>query len=303
MEIVLPHHGDIIPDHFQYCLEQIRIFNPDINIHILLDNNTLQKNKDNHPIFKYNAKFHCLEDFPIEYNHGCLDGNPDQFWDKVFKRTFYLEQFCKKYYTDDTVDIVHFDNDVMIYFDIQSFRNKFKSNYPNIGSLLATEYEIIHGFMYIQKISALTELITQMKQILKSDLLSIRKKYGMEMVNDMTLYGAYRKDNPNGVIKLLPSLPIKSILSNHLDLFEGVFDPIGYGQYLGGTHHNNGRPGWSEDYHYIGNCINRTKIIPVLEKENGFLKPYVIDRRTNQKFSIHTLHIHSKQLAKFRSII
>jgi hypothetical protein len=97
----------------------------------------------------------------------------------------------------------------------------------------------------------------------------------------------------------LPILPDKitsSRYSNKFNHFNSVFDPAGYGMYIGGLSPLNepiAKPGWYHSYQEIGKQIGFGTIKIIFENRN----PYLI--YNNTRIKINNLHIHSKETHKY----
>lgn len=86
--------------------------------------------------------------------------------------------------------------------------------------------------------------------------------------------------------KMLPCLPYGPF-SENFNKLPYIFDPISYGQFLGGT--NQGAPaGYTEYRHYVGKEIMDNKIKVIFDK-----CPYIL--YNNEQIPIFNLHIHNKK--------
>lgn len=286
MEVVLFHVGNSYPNHFEQCIDQYRLFNHNIKTSIII-------NKELYNQFKPLATKHDINivltknlkiSAPLIYNKDPLD-----FWNITFLRLYYLYEYMSKFNINN---IIHFENDVMIYFDIDKYKYKFVDKYSTIALPHATDHHSMASFMYTSN-KSLYDMISFFNTCLSQSPSKILNKYGMDMINEMTLIRAYSKEFPK-ILKELPSLPQETI-------FDGLFDPAGYGQYLGGTPHNGKQSGWMEERHYIGKKLINNDISVEWCDKSDYNKPIVIDNKTNIIYNINSLHVHSKDLFRFRS--
>jgi hypothetical protein len=86
--------------------------------------------------------------------------------------------------------------------------------------------------------------------------------------------------------RMLPCLPYGPF-SENFDKLQCVFDPISYGQFLGGTNQG-ASAGYTEYRHYVGKEIIENKIKVFFDK-----KPFI--QYNNKLIPIFNLHLHNKK--------
>ena len=107
---------------------------------------------------------------------------------------------------------------------------------------------------------------------------------------------AYSKDHSDRMIPL-PTLPFGD-WSLNFDLFNSIFDPASWGQFVGGTPSD--PAGAKPDDHYIGLLLREKPDYTVTWKSGCCgLVPYF--KYDEKEVKINNLHIHSKNLSKFLS--
>jgi hypothetical protein len=202
------------------------------------------------------------------------------FWSLTSARFFYIYEFMKKY---NIKDVIHLENDVLIYYNCKFILNSFDKNYIYLP--FDTFKRNIASVMYIPS-SEILKIILDNYNFSKND---------MENFSDIK--------NKTGLIKTLPIFPkinttneeIKFVSENFSD-FNCIFDAAAMGQYLGGIDPRN----------LVGNTkgfINETCVIKynnynfVIEECNEIRRPFILINDT--KFTIFNLHIHSKNLQEF----
>jgi hypothetical protein len=223
----------------------------------------------------------------------CLKGEKD-FWTITVTRLFYIANFLDK---EGWINVYHFENDVLLYTDLSKHENTFKHLYKDLAITVGGPDKCMTGFMFIKSSEALKHMIKYFMNLLKTlRVQDIRKQYGMDMVNEMTLIRAYSKDFPDK-IKFLPILPFGEF-SQDYDKFNSIFDPASWGQYVGGT--LDGMPGAMPDDHYIGLLLRKHPEYDVIwkEEENGKVPYFKFDK---QEVKINNLHVHSKNLHLYTS--
>ena len=235
---------------------------------------------------KYISKIHLINvnELYESYNFSLktsLDKNfRNGFWTLTSLRFFYIYEFMKKY---DIKDVIHLENDVLIYYNCNNIINLFDKKYMYIP--FDSFSRNIASIIYIPD-------STVFKKIL--DNYDFNK-------NDMENFSIIKKNI--GIIKNLPifihnenSNDEEKFVSENFENFSYIFDAAAIGQYLGGVDPKN-------DTRDTRGFINETCVI----KYNNFKiwfdtiddmkKPYI--EINNKKISIFNLHIHSKKLTFF----
>lgn len=202
------------------------------------------------------------------------------FWMLASLRLFYVYEFMKKY---DINQVIHLENDVLIYYNCEELNDCLNQNYIYIP--FDSYNRNIASIMYIPD-----------KDIFKESL----DKYNFNK-NDMENF-AYIQKTTN----LIQNLPIfikneeftdeQKFVCNNSDLFPFIFDAAAIGQYLGGVDPRN-------DAGNTRGFVNETCVIKYnnnkiwFEEINGNKKPFILIKE--QKIPIFNLHIHSKNLLEF----
>jgi hypothetical protein len=202
------------------------------------------------------------------------------FWSLTSLRFFYIYEFMKKY---DVKDVIHLENDVLIYYNCNEILNFFDKNYIYLP--FDTFKRNIASIMFIPSCDILKNIL---------DNYDFSK-------NDMENFSIIK--NKTGLIKTLPIFPkinttneeINFVSENFKD-FNLIFDAAAMGQYLGGIDPKN------DSSNTIG-FVNETCVI----KYNNYKFFYnVIDKIkkpflliNNIPFRVFNLHIHSKNLKNF----
>lgn len=298
MDVVMFHSGETLINHLEDGLKQFRLFNPDIRVYFLTDKRWMEED-----VFKkYNIEAINKDDYYSQkidryqiYYKASHKPRDFQFWVITALRLIYIENFMKVH---KMVNVCHFENDIMIYFNINGFKDKFPKLYPSMAITVGGGDKCMTGFMFIKNHSAL-EHMTQyfINLLMKYGKRKIVDIYGMDMVNEMTLMRAYSKDYPER-LALLPILPFGEFSSNYEE-FNSIFDPASFGQYVGGTCNGEG-PGAKPEDHYIGQLLRQYPEYDVVwRRESRGIVPYF--KYDGHEVKINNLHIHSKELYKYLS--
>lgn len=303
--IILTHIGTNLPDYIDCFLTQLRKFNKNRKIVFLVNENNLT----NEVFIKNNIETYPINDlspvgiyeFISLFGHGDVKSNekfinyasPD-YWCVTATRLFYLNEYCRKFNINN---YFHFENDIMIYENIDIIEDVIKDNnlYCNkIAITRGTNNKIMTGFMYVDNNDILSDILNNFIFYLKNH--SNLFNYGIDMVNEMGLLHIYQENNPTKMVNL-PTLPEKP-MNNSFESFNALFDPATYGQYIDGTPFEPGKSIITDSY--IGDYIknNPNSIIKFIEVNNLKI-PFLFVG--DKSYKINNLHIHSKRLNLFLS--
>ncbi len=290
------HSGGVLPEFLEYNFKQIRHWNPYtgiVQVHFLTDEHLMHN-----PIFdKYGITVYDkneyysdkITDFELLYGRNGKD-----FWTITTTRLIYIETFLRKHNFKSTY---HFENDVMIYCDLRSMHDAFRTNYKCMAITPGGPDKVMTGFMFIRRWECLANMTQFFIDTLKQyGVKGTKEVYKMDMVNEMTLMRAYSRESSE--LEFLPILPFGPY-SLRFDRFEAIFDPASWGQLVGGT--PNEGPGVKPKDHYIGQLlIEHPEYEVVWKSEPVGTAPYV--RFADTCVKLNNLHVHSKNLSKFQSI-
>ncbi len=278
--IVFVHIGDELPKYAPIAIQQARAFNPDQAIYMISSGSALSHLQI--PVHK--IPYETLprsqqhSDYLIRYPHP-------GYWRYVVERFFYLDEFLMQY---DLDHVIHLENDVMIYFELEKMLSAFNF-YSSVGGTFLNDGEGVPGIVYIPNKEALHSLMPFFAEM------------GGMGHTDMWIFGQLRQKK---MIQDLPIIPAEyseklQRFAEHVDDFESIFDGAALGQYLGGVDPilcGVPKPGfvnWNSvfdprHFEYSWEIDEQGRRIPYLH----FL---------NKKYRINNLHIHSKELEKFTS--
>ena len=287
MVIVLIHIGEALPPYFYDCAEQCRR-NFDGNIHVVVPRKHVTDNAHKriglHPV-----AWECLVGHSIyqEFKRACfLDG----FWNVTMGRLFVLEILIRQKHL---TDIIHIENDVLIYKNPNEMIEEFRHLAKNTVLLtpIGDNY-ISAAYLYTKSHIALAKLNTTMLGVIKKGKENVIRLVGNDPNEMMILSHIWKRYN--NIISLLPIQP-EANGSQNLQVFGSLFDGASAGQYIGGTQGDG--PGWAGSHHWLGKALLKGKYSFVWYTENGIKKPLLVHK--NRKYKINNLHIHSKNLKQF----
>jgi len=285
MNFILFHKGKC-PVHLYYCIKQIYITQPNARIYLLTDDSTMLGFKDT-----FNLNDYTPNDLQ---SIGYYTTDHDPLWRTSFERFFYIRNFLAKH--DITENIIHFDNDVLVYENIENIKDRLIKYVDHIGITPHKDNEFVCGFMYIKKAISLHFLCDELLSLAKKGEKQLEKELG-SMPHEMRLLGEIGK-----MTSLITPLPVSPLEpgNNNFDIFNGVFDPSTYGQYIGGTHSGQGQD--KETVHlksrerFIDRHVNEN-FKPYFDSE--LKRPYLLFN--GKKIIIYNLHVHSKNLKDYIS--
>ena len=286
MNFVLFHMGNELPDHFKYCVRQIKYTNPNSNIHIITN---LNVSDDSVQII--NTKDLSVPDIGDYF----MGDTYELLWRTSILRLFYIQDFLSK---SNIEDIIHFDNDIVLYKNLDEYKDRFSKFNFLITPRRETEY--VFGFSYIKNANSLFNLNEHLLYLVRRGNKELEKMLG-SFPHEMRLLNFINQKNNMKFIDHLPVVP-SGPGSDNFDLFEICFDPATYGMHVGGSHmlgpHNPyyvPTPDWhgTEKHHYAGEQIASNKIKVIFE---GKIPKIIYN---NNVYEICNLHIHTKKLEDF----
>lgn len=280
------------PEWMWHCVQQYFTFN-DGNLYILTD-------RENIPYLPKHDKVipAALEDYHSDkihrfhavYEHGIRD-----FWTVCATRFIYLERFLQN---NDLQHVCHFDNDVLLYFNIADYQDAFQRFCPGLAITPESPRKVSAIFMYIDNYKALAGMtdffIEELERHSESGL---KKMYNTDVIVEMLLIAAYARKE-GGRVTYLPIIPFGEH-SLGLDEFGAIFDPGSWGEVVDGT-----RQGKLVGHHsplaYIAQLLREHPGYTVVWRtENGLRCPCLSHDGNLAK--INNLHIHTKNLSAFMS--
>ena len=302
--IVLTHSGTRpIPEYASDCIEQIRLFS-DIPIYFVCG-----RDKNIPDRISRNVHVVYIEDVPVSGKHlefyrklSSFRSKYDNFFQHTSERFFILEEVIRSL---NLKNVIHMENDILLYEDAGILVEKIGKYFNDITVPRMSERYCMAAVMYIPDAGSLERFLD----------------YVLEHVldkgtNDMIMLAGYLRE------KDLKPLPIinkgyveKYGLVNkegdrapceHLDEFTlfteelgGFFDPAPIGQYLGGTDQKPKGVTDNAGYENVKSYVDISLLNIRWENEKEGLIPFMY--WNGKKYKIYDLHIHCKELNRFRS--
>ena len=207
------------------------------------------------------------------------ESNP--LWSTSLLRIFYLRDIQKKL---NLKNLIHFDNDILIYKPYQEIKKYFHTSRFNITP--ANENRLIFGYSFIPSYDVFNKLCQSLDKKIEE---GIKKDWSFNKFsppNEMDLLGmVYNEENT--YFNLLPTLPYDSSI---------IFDPLNYGMYIDGSH-NNPRKFYSSRELVFDDIIS----VELYSKriKTKFINNMPVVNWDKKTFEMANLHIHSKRFDKF----
>ncbi len=299
MEIILFHSGLDLPVYLPYTFKQIRLFNPDINVHFLTDTAYISDpvfGKYNIKVYNRNAYFSSdVSKFILHFKYHNKSKDL-QFWVVTATRLIYIQNFMR---THNLKEVYHFENDILIYYDLKTLHDTFRKLYCTLAITPGGPDKCMTGLLYVPHYLSLL-LMTQffIKQLKEVGKKRLKQIYGMDMVNEMTLMRAFSKEFPD-LLQFLPILPFGEFSENFLE-FNSIFDPASWGQFVGGNAQEK-KPGLKPKDHYIGKILEDNPDYTVVWEKDELNRNIPFFTFNGSKVKINNLHIHCKELYRYVS--
>lgn len=284
--IVLVHIGSAtLPTYLGNTLTILRSIAPRSNLVLLSNESCLMHNLaslppscafipiESFPRSAESLEFERLSQLPRDFREG--------FWYSASARFFVLADYMQHFGLED---VVHLENDVLLYFDPADKLDAFRKYAEFAVPLDRTR--AIAGVIWLSNPGVARDLA----------------KYMLDRpdINDMDSIGSYCSVRSNA--KPLPTLPRKYTQTHGLDpiryaegleCFGGLFDAAAIGQYIGGIHWLN-EPNDTRFFVNESSDLDLRKFKLAWDVRNGIrsLSLEWADERTN----VLAIHAHSKNI-------
>jgi hypothetical protein len=279
-------------NHIWDTIEQIRLWNPLIPCYFIVDED---KNEipDSFKFEKYTIEYIHSDSLPLtkevkEMNWYFADSS-NPLWERAFIRFFYIESLIK----DKRLESVFtFDNDVLVYCDLNLIGEKCKSLYQSAAITRADKREMVCGMMWIKDVNAI--------QSINKEMIDIVKIKENNRLTEMILLHKVWENKGNSVLADFPIWFMGDYSDNNTEL-GGIFDPCTISQYMDGTH-NGSPPGTIITHHELAPRI-ATRLYKIVYENDFVGRKFfsVLNTKTQTKHKINSLHMHSKRMKEFMS--
>lgn len=307
--IVYIHLGRHLPWHLADSIAQVRSFGSEASIFLVAEQRALPNFR---AIEEFGVTAVALEDLGVSEHWdrfrrtSRLDRKfREAFWTLTTERFFALERTMRAL---DLRNVIHIENDVMIYFDVGDMVACLAPLYPNLAATFANDATCVPGLVYVAHPDSLVPLLEH-----------INTQVGRRRLrqwNDMLLLGGYRALRGSEFIDTLPIVPPEysaalrtssgrvpktpADYSNNFQTLRGVFDAAALGQYLGGTDPRNA-PGATTVGYVNQECVFDPSRCRLTFERDEKGRRYPALSAGGPFWPVFNLHVHSKLLARFAS--
>ncbi|HYG89061.1 MAG TPA: hypothetical protein VD978_22695 [Azospirillum sp.] len=305
--ILFVHLGEALPPYLDDALAQARLFNGcDI---LLITNAAALAASPPDPGLRVRSV--AVEDLPASPKLAAFRAaaTVDRafrfgFWSYVIERFFHIEAAMAAFGLEN---VVHLETDNLLYADLDTLIPRLEKLYPGGAVPFDGDRRGIAGILYIRNLAAVARFTRFVAEI-------FTRNRGVR-ANDMMLLGLARQRLGASVLDALPVVPAASgplrsltgeaaadpsLYARHAEALGTVFDTGAFGQYLGGVDPRNvrGRPtlGFVNESAVFQASRYRFRLAP---DQDGRRIPWLCSG--GRSWPIANLHVHSKNLAAFRS--
>lgn len=312
--ILFVHLGDALPACLDDALAQARLFNmcdivlvanaaalaatppdPGLGIRVVL--------VEDLPISPALAKFRAAATTDRAFRFG--------FWTYVIERFFLVETAMEAL---GLSNVIHLESDNLLYADIGPLCATLERLYPGLAAPFDNDQRGIAGILYVRNAAALgrfTHFVAEFfvrnpgTRINDMTLLGLfRQRFGLDCMDALPVVPADGPVPAGSLLGLAPTDP--GLYTRHFDKLNAVFDTGALGQHLGGVDPRNvqGRRtvGFLNESAAYQASDYRFRLMPDAQ---GRRVPHLRARNQGDDapfWPIINLHVHSKDLASFRSI-
>lgn len=306
--IVLTHLGESIPSYIKECLHQLRLWNSETSVYLILepchraDNFWISLGKLYHVNIVYTDTLEPTEHHIIFRNYfkGDLQFRKG-YWRHVKERFFYFEELMRQYGLEDCISMEY---DIMVYGSLENLHEKLQSApHRTLRMVMDNETRGHPGFLY----SPDADTIGDFNQFLLTLI-----NHTFEDMESLAIYADMKKDKvhffpvitesrnrsiPNRQSKEGDETENPFFLSQDSEHFQCLFDSLVVGQWIGGIDPRNTEGFKMSNYENEGALYNINEMLFKWKKdpENSLWQPFLDDRL------LMTIHVHCKALQCFLS--
>jgi hypothetical protein len=269
--------------HIWLCIEQLRKWNTEIDIYMITDDCEIHC-EDN--FLKYNIKREFIHNLKTKYDIEKIPYfnssiNPSER--ACGLRPFYIESVMQKYNLKNTFS---FDNDVLVYCDLNEISNKLENLYKRVAITASSEDLMVLGMCYIKDHQSFSDIIDILWDLMN-------KEIGCNLL-DMALWSLIYQQKGKEYVNTLPTWG-DGLFSDSNEIIGGIFDPSSIGQFLLGCDNGN-PPGTLFGHHYIHNRLKENNYEFKVNYEDSKKYLTVFNKENSIDHKILSIHVHNKKL-------
>jgi hypothetical protein len=198
-------------------------------------------------------------------------------------------------------DVIHIENDVLIYSNPEGSLPDFKRFYPGVAICPVGPRYASAAFMYVSRGNRIDFVNSLFMAYFRRGKQYIADRINGTDITEMTMLCHFQQQSSQ-MIGYLPTFP-SGPASRMLLPMQSLWDGASIGQFAGGT--NADGPGWSGTHHYFGAAIAAGHKCSVnwidTIKNPDYQKRIPVLSVDGKNYHINNLHIHCKKLKDFAS--
>lgn len=204
-------------------------------------------------------------------------------------RLFYIYEYMKRH---DLHNVVHIENDVMVYENLENLQGCFKEG-GKVYAPFDTMSRVVPSFLYIPTYQSFEPIVRNYDYVM-NDMENLAR-FGDDVIAPLPIFPIIEGDGTEG------DGGVCDKFNKHYRDFNVLFDAAAIGQYLGGVDKRNTVVKDTRGF------VNETCVVKYDKYEFRWIRddtthlyvPYV--KIQNTLYKIINLHIHSKELCHFFS--
>jgi len=288
MNFVLVALGKI-PKYLDDCILQIKKTQKNSTIFLLVNKNSNYKNKNCKIVFVENLKKSKEHIFFIKKSKIAKDSYRNFFWKHSIERLYYIDDFLNKI---KLKNIYHIENDVLLYHDLKLVFIKIKNF--NFACIRDNINRVIGSLIFIKNKSISRKIVKICNKYLNQNDMKILSHVDKKISNSINFplgeeLNFLKKSKNYKKIKKIPF----------------IFDAAAIGQFIDGPHR---KKLIEKILHKIKNIfmfhdgfINKETKLKVKNWKIEWINKKPYKKENDKLIPIINLHIHSKNLKKFRT--
>ena len=305
--LILTHLGESIPPYIQDCVHQIRLWNYDLPIYIILwpchkgldfwskieqDYSVVLVYTDTLTKTTHHEYFLTNFSGDLEFRKG--------YWRHVKERFFYVEELMMQKSLEHCISMEY---DVLVYRNLRDLFDQLRQSKHMLRMVRDNDDRGHPAFLYIPSIKILREFTLFLVSILKKPLEDMQSlaAYADSNPSKMTYFPVITEQRNRSIVKRKSKLghitATPEYLSNDAEYFNCVFDSLVVGQWIGGIDSRNVGGNKVSQYENESALYSIKEMTFQWKKSpENFLWQPILDG-----LPLCTIHMHSKALKSFLS--
>ncbi len=302
--LVYVHLGYRMPGYYHTAMRQAARFNEESDIFLIVQHKVFTSLKRNRTLPK-NVHLIDAHTLPISEKHlafAKIAHQESKYWRYTLERFYYLEAFME---STGITECIHLEGDTLVYRNLTSLLPVFRENTPSIGIPFLSDQMCVPAFIYFGSKEGLSEFTRRIpgeveKMGIFSDMDFLATMFfETSLIEPLpTTTPSYLSSNREYTSLVGNQSRYPEVYSRHATEFGGLFDSMHIGIWLDGmspAHAEYKRP-----KRYEVSIIDPSEFDYTWRKDaHGRRCPYA--SFDGEEWPIYFLHIHSKDLEKFKS--